>query len=165
VSQPCRHAVGSLSFAVSIRSKSKTERSAISTRKVSSLRTALNLRLTLSFSRRGTTCRLKICDIDILLTSDHRFVDSREGMRPFFGDDINQCKPIWGINDEEELNGTWRRAGPPGLWYTYGRFLQAGSTLVVALPDKPVLADVLLASSLSSLATPRPLNRSRRRRV
>ncbi|KAF8875878.1 hypothetical protein CPB84DRAFT_439009 [Gymnopilus junonius] len=31
-----------------------------------------------------------------------------------------RCKPIWGLNEEGELNGAWRDLGIPGLWTMLG---------------------------------------------
>ncbi|KAF8149353.1 FAD/NAD(P)-binding domain-containing protein [Crassisporium funariophilum] len=47
--------------------------------------------------------------------------DLREQIRRVCGDDVaSQCKTLWGMNDEGEINGAWRDVGVPGLWYMMG---------------------------------------------
>jgi len=47
--------------------------------------------------------------------------DAREHIRRLCGAEMyNQCKPIWGLNKEGEINGVWRDIGVPGLWYVMG---------------------------------------------
>ncbi|KAJ7730607.1 hypothetical protein DFH07DRAFT_848634 [Mycena maculata] len=47
--------------------------------------------------------------------------DARNGVRKICGDEIgDQCKQIWGLNDEGEIHGAWRDLGVPGLWYMIG---------------------------------------------
>ncbi|KAF7378296.1 Flavin-containing monooxygenase [Mycena sanguinolenta] len=47
--------------------------------------------------------------------------DARNGVRKVCGDAVgDKCKPIWGLNDEGEINGAWRDLGVPGLWYMTG---------------------------------------------
>ena len=33
---------------------------------------------------------------------------------------LQRCKPIWGLDKEGEINGTWRDMGVKGLWYMMG---------------------------------------------
>ena len=35
---------------------------------------------------------------------------------------VNRCKPIWGLNNEGEINGVWRDLGIPNMWYIMGLF-------------------------------------------
>jgi hypothetical protein len=45
----------------------------------------------------------------------------RDPIRSICGDDIaNKCKPIWGLDNEGELNGCWRHLGVKNLWYMTG---------------------------------------------
>ena len=45
----------------------------------------------------------------------------KEHIRNLCGDEVaNRCSPIWGLNKEGELNGTWRDLGVSGLWYMMG---------------------------------------------
>ncbi|KAF8651407.1 hypothetical protein AX16_004800 [Volvariella volvacea WC 439] len=47
--------------------------------------------------------------------------DARETIRSICGDTVaDQCDPIWGLNEEGELNGCWRDIGFKGLWYMVG---------------------------------------------
>ncbi|KAF7323222.1 Flavin-binding monooxygenase [Mycena chlorophos] len=46
-----------------------------------------------------------------------------ETMRGVFGDAIiDQVGPVWGLDSEGELQGCYRRAGHPGLWFAGGEF-------------------------------------------
>ncbi|GAA3966038.1 NAD(P)/FAD-dependent oxidoreductase [Gordonia caeni] len=41
--------------------------------------------------------------------------------RAIFGDEIaDRCGPVWGLDDEGELRGIWRRTGQPGFWFSGG---------------------------------------------
>ena len=52
---------------------------------------------------------------------NYRFGDVRDPIRKICGDEVgDKCPPIWGLNDEGELRGTWRELGTPGLWYMMG---------------------------------------------
>ncbi|KAF7378261.1 Flavin-containing monooxygenase [Mycena sanguinolenta] len=47
--------------------------------------------------------------------------NARDGVRKVCGDAVgDKCKPIWGLNEEGEINGAWRDLGVPGLWYMIG---------------------------------------------
>ncbi|KAF8345500.1 hypothetical protein F5887DRAFT_1190190 [Amanita rubescens] len=47
--------------------------------------------------------------------------DTKEHIRKICGDEVaNRCPPIWGLDKEGELNGTWRDLGVQGLWYMMG---------------------------------------------
>ncbi|KAJ7159293.1 hypothetical protein C8R43DRAFT_882040 [Mycena crocata] len=47
--------------------------------------------------------------------------DARNGVRKICGDEIgDKVKPIWGLDAEGEIRGTWRDLGVPGLWYMMG---------------------------------------------
>ncbi|KAJ7648069.1 hypothetical protein FB45DRAFT_895162 [Roridomyces roridus] len=47
--------------------------------------------------------------------------DPRVGIRRVCGDVVaDQCKPLWGLNEEGEIHGIYRDVGIPGLWYMTG---------------------------------------------
>ena len=51
----------------------------------------------------------------------YRFGEIRDNIERICGKDVrSRCPPIWGLNDEGELSGTWREIGTPGLWYMMG---------------------------------------------
>lgn len=57
-------------------------------------------------------------DLVILATG---FSNTVESIRDIFGDDIaSQCKPIWGMDEEGELNSAWKFSGVPNLWVMVG---------------------------------------------
>lgn len=57
-------------------------------------------------------------DLVILATG---FSNTIESIRSIFGDDIaNKCNPIWGIDEEGELNSAWKLSGVPNLWLMVG---------------------------------------------
>ena len=50
-----------------------------------------------------------------------RFSDARDPIRSLIGEELGaKLPPIWGLNEEGELNGTWRELGVPNLWYMMG---------------------------------------------
>ncbi|KAK2460133.1 hypothetical protein APHAL10511_007812 [Amanita phalloides] len=49
--------------------------------------------------------------------------EPRDGIRRICGDKVaDKCKPIWGLNDEGEIQGVWSEFGLPNLWYMMGNF-------------------------------------------
>ncbi|KAF9037462.1 hypothetical protein BJ165DRAFT_1558194 [Panaeolus papilionaceus] len=47
--------------------------------------------------------------------------DPREHIRRLAGAEVaSKSKPIWGLDEEGELNGVWREVGVPGLWSMLG---------------------------------------------
>ncbi|KAJ9132188.1 Flavin-containing monooxygenase [Pleurostoma richardsiae] len=57
-------------------------------------------------------------DLVVLATG---FSSTVESVRQVFGDDIaDQFKPIWGIDEEGELNGAWKFTGVENLWLMVG---------------------------------------------
>ncbi|KAJ3746740.1 hypothetical protein DFH05DRAFT_1534500 [Lentinula detonsa] len=49
------------------------------------------------------------------------FGDARNLIRKICGDDVaNKCSPVWGLNEEGEILGSWKYMGVPGLWYAMG---------------------------------------------
>lgn len=62
-------------------------------------------------------------DLIIFATGFSNTIDS---VRNILGDEIaSRCKPIWGMDQEGELNSAWKTSGVPGLWLMVGT-LQAG---------------------------------------
>ena len=52
-----------------------------------------------------------------------RLSDTREAVRKVCGDEIaDKIKPLWGLNEEGEINGCYRDLGYQGLWYIMGEF-------------------------------------------
>ncbi|PCH39755.1 FAD/NAD(P)-binding domain-containing protein [Wolfiporia cocos MD-104 SS10] len=47
--------------------------------------------------------------------------DTRNSIRSVCGDAVAEaCNPIWGLDQEGEIQGVWRDLGVPGLWYMMG---------------------------------------------
>jgi len=47
--------------------------------------------------------------------------DTRDGIRKVCGDEVaDKIKPLWGLNEEGEINGCYRDLGYQGLWYIMG---------------------------------------------
>ncbi|KAK7032645.1 hypothetical protein VNI00_012910 [Paramarasmius palmivorus] len=52
--------------------------------------------------------------------------DARTLVRRICGEELGKkVKPIWGLNEEGEINGLWRDLGVPGLWYMMGNLALA----------------------------------------
>jgi len=52
--------------------------------------------------------------------------DSRKGLSNVFGDEVaEKMKPLWGLNEEGEINGCYRDLGYQGLWYIMGNYALA----------------------------------------
>lgn len=50
-----------------------------------------------------------------------RYGDARDPIRKIVGDEIaDQCKPLWGLDEEKELNGVWRDTGVKNMWSMMG---------------------------------------------
>ncbi|KAF8333879.1 hypothetical protein F5887DRAFT_991728 [Amanita rubescens] len=50
-----------------------------------------------------------------------------DGIRIICGDEIaDKCTPVWGLNEEGEIRGTWREIGLPNLWYMMGEYRSFG---------------------------------------
>jgi hypothetical protein len=57
-------------------------------------------------------------DLVVLATG---FTNTIESVRSILGDEIaNRCHPIWGLDEEDELNTAWKTSGVPGLWLMVG---------------------------------------------
>jgi len=63
------------------------------------------------------------CVTPSLLLQDDRLGEFKGPIRQVCGDKVaDNCKEIWGLNEEGELNGCWRDLGFHGLWYMMGLF-------------------------------------------
>lgn len=57
----------------------------------------------------------------LILGNPYSLGDSRSHIREVCGEDVvKRCSPIWGLNEEGEINGAWRSLGVKGLWYMIG---------------------------------------------
>ncbi|KAJ7180333.1 hypothetical protein C8R43DRAFT_972653 [Mycena crocata] len=78
-----------------------------------------------SFIERFTPSGLKfengselVADVVIFATG---VGDVRDNVRKVCGDALaEKCKPIWGLDEEGEIQGCWRDLGIPGLWHMMG---------------------------------------------
>jgi hypothetical protein len=51
------------------------------------------------------------------------YENGRTRTRKIFGDEVaNKIQPIWGINEQGEIRGVWRRSGHRGFWVAAGSF-------------------------------------------
>ncbi|WP_101523528.1 hypothetical protein [Nocardioides houyundeii] len=49
-----------------------------------------------------------------------------ETARRLLGDEVaDRCGPVWGLDEEGELQGVWRRSGYDGLWFMGGNLAMA----------------------------------------
>ena len=54
------------------------------------------------------------------------YLGMRETARRLLGDEVaDRCGPVWGLDDEGELQGVWRRSGQDGLWFMGGNLAMA----------------------------------------
>jgi putative flavoprotein involved in K+ transport len=57
-------------------------------------------------------------DVVVLATG---YANMRETARRLFGDAVaDRCTPVWGLDDEGELNTIWRPSGHPQFWFMGG---------------------------------------------
>ncbi|KIR67759.1 flavin-containing monooxygenase [Cryptococcus bacillisporus CA1873] len=62
--------------------------------------------------------RERTYDLVVLATGFSNTIDS---IRRTLGDDVaDRCKPVWGMDEEGELNSAWRDTGVPNLWVMVG---------------------------------------------
>lgn len=62
-------------------------------------------------------------DIVVLATGYRGMIDTA---RRLLGDDVaDRCGPVWGLDEEGELRGVWRRSGHDGLWFMGGNLAMA----------------------------------------
>ncbi|KZT01059.1 FAD/NAD-P-binding domain-containing protein [Laetiporus sulphureus 93-53] len=51
------------------------------------------------------------------------YLDPRDSLKETFGKEtIEQTSPLWGLDEEGEIRGAYRRSGHPGIWYGAGDF-------------------------------------------
>lgn len=51
-----------------------------------------------------------------------------DSVRRTLGEDVaSRCKPIWGMDEEGELNSAWRDCGVPNLWIMVGESFKGAS--------------------------------------
>ncbi|AYJ51261.1 flavin-containing monooxygenase [Rhodococcus sp. P1Y] len=64
-------------------------------------------------------------DADIVVFATG-FKGMLETARHLLGDHVaDRCGPVWGLDDEGELQGIWRKSGHPGLWFMGGNLAMA----------------------------------------
>lgn len=62
-------------------------------------------------------------DIVVLATGYKGMIDTA---RRLLGDEVaDSCGPVWGLDEEGELRGVWRRSGHDGLWFMGGNLAMA----------------------------------------
>ncbi|MFF0817128.1 flavin-containing monooxygenase [Rhodococcus sp. NPDC003318] len=78
-------------------------------------------------------------DADIVIYATG-FRNMRETARQLLGDDVaDACVPVWGVDDEGELSGVWRRSGYDSLWFMAGNLnLIRPNSLLLALQIKAI---------------------------
>ena|SRR5882757_2636125 len=55
------------------------------------------------------------------LTLAHSFGDHLDAMREACGDEVaSKVGPVWGMDNEGQLQGVWRHCGHDGLWFAMG---------------------------------------------
>ena len=76
------------------------------------------------------------------------YENMREVARLLLGDEVaDQCEPVWGVDDEGEMSGIWRRSGYDGLWFMGGNLsLVRPYSKVLALQIKAIEVDLMLVS-------------------
>ena len=63
------------------------------------------------------------CDLVVLATG---YEPQIELVRRCFGDDAaSRVGQVWGVDDDGEIAGLWKRSGQPGLWFTAGSLAQS----------------------------------------
>ena len=62
-------------------------------------------------------------DVVVLATGYRGMLDTT---RRLLGTEVaDRCGPVWGLDDEGELRGVWRRSGHEGLWFMGGNLAMA----------------------------------------
>ncbi len=65
---------------------------------------------------------IRHADLIVLATG---YLGQKESVRPLLGDEItDRIGPVWGFDEEGELEGMWRPTGQPGLWFLAGGLAQ-----------------------------------------
>jgi putative flavoprotein involved in K+ transport len=88
-------------------------------------------------------------DVVVLATGFHGMVATA---RRLLGDEVaDRCGPVWGLDEEGELRGVWRRTGQDGLWFMGGNLAMARSYgRYLALQIAAIEAGVLGARSTAA---------------
>jgi cation diffusion facilitator CzcD-associated flavoprotein CzcO len=78
-------------------------------------------------------------DADVVIFATG-YQNMRESARLLFGDEVaDACAPVWGVDDQGELSGVWRRSGYEGLWFMGGNLnLIRPNSLLLALQIKAI---------------------------
>ena len=64
---------------------------------------------------------LEFDGFSFIINNIKRLSDTREGVRKVCGNEVaDKIKPLWGLNEEGEINGCYRDLGFQGLWYIMG---------------------------------------------
>lgn len=79
---------------------------------------------------RFTPTGLELSDGNTLEADVVVFATGYKGMletaRRLLGDEVaDRCGPVWGLDDEGELQGVWRHSGQDGLWFMGGNLAMA----------------------------------------
>jgi putative flavoprotein involved in K+ transport len=84
--------------------------------------------------------------------------DMRSTARRLLGDAVaERCGPVWGLDEEGELRGVWRRSGHPGLWFMAGNLaLSRMYSRHLALQIKAIEAGLLAQQPPESRALSHP---------
>ncbi|RPD67297.1 dimethylaniline monooxygenase (N-oxide-forming) [Lentinus tigrinus ALCF2SS1-7] len=77
------------------------------------------------------------------------YVQIKESNRALFGDDvIERTKPVYGLDEEGELRGSYRPSGHPGLWFATGDFfISRFMSKILALQLKAIQLGLIEASA------------------
>lgn len=86
-----------------------------------------------------------------LIVNATGFSNTIDSVRDIMGDDVaNRCKPIWGMDEEGEINSAYKDCGVPNMWIMVGT-LQHGryhskkvslriKAMIEGVADKPYTA-------------------------
>ena len=73
------------------------------------------------------------------MSLEQSLTDADYGIRRICRDEVaDKCKPLWGMDEEGEINGCWKDMGVPGLWYIMDMLLlfrRENSCPSFVLPD------------------------------
>ncbi|KAI0698553.1 dimethylaniline monooxygenase (N-oxide-forming) [Cerioporus squamosus] len=77
------------------------------------------------------------------------YVQIKESNRAIFGDEvIERTKPVYGLDEEGELRGSYRPSGHPGLWFATGDFFNSRfMSKILALQLKAIQLGLIEASA------------------
>ncbi|KAJ3778260.1 dimethylaniline monooxygenase [Lentinula raphanica] len=74
----------------------------------------------------------------IIFATGYHYI--RDTMKATFGEEtIAMTAPVWGLDEEGEINGSYRPSGQPGLWFATGDFFSSRfSSKLLALQIKAI---------------------------